>query len=93
LWFSRLSVDLLWGIIAQFFYGEKKNGRLQKNISSIKDTLFGNFDGEFMFHVKHGGQTSPMVFHVKHKKARNSRKNFWLALLVLLVKTLHEMRF
>jgi len=46
MWFSRLSVDLLWGIIAQFFYGEKKNGRLQKNISSIKGTLFGNFDGK-----------------------------------------------
>lgn len=65
----------------------------KKNISFEKWAIFGNFDGEFMFHVKHGGQTSPMVLHVKHKKARNSRKNFWLALLVLLVKTLHEMRF
>jgi hypothetical protein len=46
MWFSRLSVDLLWGIIAQFFYGEKKNGRLQKNISFEKWAIFGNFDGK-----------------------------------------------
>jgi len=47
LWFSRLSVYLLWGIIAQFFYGEKKNGGFQKNISFEKWAIFGNFDGEF----------------------------------------------
>jgi len=61
MWFSRLSVDLLWGIIAQFFYGEKKNGGLQKNISFEKWAIFGNFDGKFMFHVKHGCQTNLWV--------------------------------
>jgi len=51
---------------------KRKMAGCKKNISSIKDILFGNFDGEFMFHVKQERQTSPMVFHVKHKKARNS---------------------